>query len=94
MQEQADRIVAQAKAEAAAAAEQAKVDLKTSIARRLVAAEEQITSAEAAAVRHVRDTAVSVAVAAARDVIATQMTAADGNKLIDDAIADVDAKLH
>jgi len=94
VQEQADRIVAQAKAEAAAAAEQAKVDLKTSIARRLVAAEEQSTSAEAAAVRHVRDTAVSVAVAAARDVIATQMTAADGNKLIDDAIADVDAKLH
>ena len=35
-----------------------------------------------------------VAMAAARDVIAKQMTAADGNALIDAAIAEVDAKLH
>ena len=33
-------------------------------------------------------------VAAARDVIAKQMTAAQGNKLIDDGIAQVEAKLH
>ncbi|NBR88970.1 MAG: F0F1 ATP synthase subunit B [Rhodobacteraceae bacterium] len=94
VQEQADRIVAQAKAEASAAAEVAKAELKKSIARRLQAAEEQIASAEASAVRQVRDTAVGVAVAAARDVIAGQMTATDGNKLIDEAIAEVDAKLH
>jgi F-type H+-transporting ATPase subunit b len=35
-----------------------------------------------------------VAVAAATDVIATQTTPADANKLIDDAIAEVGAKLH
>ncbi|MEL7082272.1 MAG: ATP F0F1 synthase subunit B, partial [Pseudomonadota bacterium] len=35
-----------------------------------------------------------VAVAAAREMIAKQMTAAEGNKLIDAAIAEVDAKLH
>ena len=94
VQEQADRIVAQAKDEAAAAAAQAKEDLKGSIARRLKAAEEQIASAESAAVRQVRDSAVNVAVAAARDVIAGQMTAKDGNSLIDDAISAVGEKLH
>ena len=94
VQEQADRIVAQAKSDAEAAAEQAKVDLEKSIQRRLAAAEDQITSAEASAVKEVRDKAASVAVMAARDVIAQQMTAADGNKLIDAAIAEVDAKLH
>ncbi len=94
VQEQADRIVAHAKEDAAAAAEQAKEDLKVSIARRLQAAEDQIASAEASAVREVRDTAATVAIAAAREVIAKQMTAADGNKLITDAIAEVEAKLH
>jgi len=94
VQEQADRIVAQAKSEAAAAADQAKEDLQKSIERRLVAAEDQIASAEAGAVKEVRDRAVTIAVGAAREVIAKQMTAADGNKLIEDAISTVDAKLH
>lgn len=94
VQEQADRILEAARVEAAAAAEQAKADIVTSVARRLVAAEEQIASAEAAAVKEVRDQAIVVAVGAARDIIASQMTAADGNSLIDDAIAQVGAKLH
>ena len=86
VQAQADRILEAARVEAAAAAEQAKADIVTSVARRLVAAEEQIASAEAAAVKEVRDQAIVVAVGAARDIIASQMTAADGNSLIDDAI--------
>lgn len=94
VQAQADRIVAHAKEEANVAAEEAKDEIKASIARRMQAAEEQIASAEARAIRDVRDQAVTVAVAAARDVIAKQMTAAEGNALIDAAIADVDAKLH
>ena len=94
VQEQADRIVAHASAEAAEAAEQAKAALKVSIARRIQAAEDQIASAEASAIKDVRDQAVSIAVGAARDIIAKQMTATDGNKLIDAAIAEVDAKLH
>ncbi len=94
VQEQADRIVATAKEEANAAAVQAKIDLEKSVARRLAAAEDQIGSAEAAAIKEVRDQAAMIAVAAARDVIAKQMTAAEGGKLIDDAIAQVDAKLH
>lgn len=94
VQDQADRIVTHAKEEAKVAAEQAKEDLKASIARRLAAAEDQIASAEAGALKEVRDSAVSIAIGAAKDVIAKQMTAAEANKLIDSAIADVDAKLH
>lgn len=94
VQAQADAIVANAKDEAVAAAEQAKVDLQASIARRLAAAEDQIASAQSAAIKEVRDTAVNVAIAAAGDVVAKQMTATSGNKLIDDAIAQVEAKLH
>jgi F-type H+-transporting ATPase subunit b len=94
VQEQAGRIVEQAKADATAAAEQAKKDLEVSIARRLAAAEDQIASAEASAVKEVRDQAVVIAVGAANEVIAKGMTATDGNKLIDAAIAEVDAKLH
>ena len=94
VQEQADRIVAAAKDEANAAAEQAKIDLANSLERRMAAAGDQIDSARAAAVKEVRDQAAAIAVAASRDVIAKQMTAANGNSLIDDAIAQVDAKLH
>lgn len=94
VQEQADRIVSAAKEEAKAAAAQAQVDLAKSLERRMAAAEDQITSAQAAAVKEVRDQAVTIAIAAARDVIAKQMTATDGNKLIDDAIAQVGDKLH
>lgn len=94
MQEQAEKIVAAAQEEAAAAADQAKADLTVSIARRIAAAEDQIASAEASAVREVRDQAIVVAIAAAREVIAKDITAADGNKMIDDAIGEVDAKLH
>jgi F-type H+-transporting ATPase subunit b len=94
VQEQADRIVLAAKEEANLAAEQAKEDLAQSITRRLAAAEDQIVSAQAAAIKDVRNQAISIAVAAAHDVIAKKMTAADGNALIDSAIAEVDAKLH
>ncbi|MCP5037011.1 MAG: F0F1 ATP synthase subunit B [Rhodobacteraceae bacterium] len=92
--EQAERIVSTAKDEAAIAAEQAKVDLKASIARRLAAAEDQIASAQAAAVKEVRDTAIQVAIGAAGDLITKGMSAAEGNKLIDAAIKDAEAKLH
>ena len=94
VQEQADRIVATARREAEAAAEEAKAKLAMSIDRRLKAAQDQIASAEAAAVREVRDRAVSVAVAAAGDILASQMKADDRNRLIDSAIGEVEAKLH
>ncbi|WP_420586232.1 F0F1 ATP synthase subunit B [Ruegeria sp.] len=94
VQTQADAIVAAAKDDAALAAEQAKADLEKSIARRLAAAQDQIASAEASAVKEVRDQAITVAVSAANAVLAKQMTATQANKLIDAAIADVGEKLH
>ena len=94
MASQAEAIVEHAKKEAAEAADAAKTDLKATIARRLAAAEDQIKSAEIAAVNEVKNTAVTVAVGAAQDLIAKKMTAADGNKLIEAAIKDVEAKLH
>ena len=94
VQEQADRIVSAAREEALAAAAQAKADLKASIARRLASATEQIASAEAAAIRQVREQAVSVAVAAAGDVLSKQMTADAASASIDEAIAQVEARLH
>jgi F-type H+-transporting ATPase subunit b len=94
VQAQADRIVENARDEAMRAAASAKDEIRASVARRLASAEEQIASAQAAAVREVKDRAVVVAVAAAQELIAAQMTAAQGNKLIDDAISVVEAKLH
>lgn len=94
VQEQADRIVVAAKEEARVAAEEARADLETSLARRMAAAEEQITSAQSAAVKDVRDQAVTVAIAAAREVVAKQMTEAKAASLIDESIAQVEGRLH
>lgn len=94
VQAQADGIVASAKEEANAAAVVAKAELAASIERRLAGAKDQIASAQAAAVKEVRDTAITVAVGAARDLIAQNTTAAAGNQLIDDAIKEVGAKLN
>ncbi len=94
VQTQAEAIVSAAKDDAVLAADQAKADLEKSIARRLAAAQDQIASAEASAVKEVRDQAITVAVSAANAVLAKQMTATQANKLIDAAIADVGEKLH
>ena len=92
--DQADRIVAAAKEEATLAAEQARADLELSLARRMAAAEEQIVNARTSAIKDVRDQSVTIAVAAARAVIAEQMSATEANALIENGIAEVQAKLH
>lgn len=91
---QADRIVAQAKNEAEIAAKQAKADLAKAIDRRLTAAGEKIASAEAAAIRSVREQAVGVAVSVAAEVLAKQSTAASAKASIEEAIDQVAARLH
>lgn len=94
VEEQAAQIVAQAKADAEEAAAAAKLELENSIARRLQSAEDQIASAEAGAVKQVRDQAIEVAVEAAREVIASGMGPQDYTDQIEAAIQTVDAKLH
>jgi F-type H+-transporting ATPase subunit b len=92
--EQSERIVAQARADAESAAEAAKADLEKSIQRRLAAAEDQIASAEAKAVRAVTHRAVEVAVGAAGQIIASRMAADEANSLIDASIDEVSARLN
>ncbi|MDA9230067.1 F0F1 ATP synthase subunit B [Amylibacter sp.] len=94
VQKQADQIVANAKEEAKAAALVAKDNLNASIKRRLAAAEEQIVSAQIAAIKEVKDTAVTVAIAAAKDVISIGMNTSHANDLIESAIKDVNGKFH
>ncbi len=92
--EQSQRIIDHAREEARLAADAAKEDLKQSIARRLKAAEEQITSAEEKATRELRNRAVDVAIAAAAKILADSTTATEANKRIDAAIAVVESRLH
>ena len=92
--EQSQRIIDHAREEARLAADAAKEDLKQSIARRLKAAEEQITCAEEKATRELRNRAVDVAIAAAAKILADSTTATEANKRIDAAIAEVESRLH
>jgi F-type H+-transporting ATPase subunit b len=91
---QAEDIVTAARAESEKAAVVAKEEIRRSVARRLKTATDQIEAAEAAAIRQIKDRAVTVAVAAAGDVIRSRMQAADSDALIDAAIAEVGGKLH
>ncbi|MFC0199209.1 F0F1 ATP synthase subunit B [Paracoccus rhizosphaerae] len=91
---QAEQIVANAKREAEAQANKARQDLDRSIERRLQAAQDQISSAENDAVRAVRDRAVQTAVAAASEILATQVRAGQRSAGIDDAIDDVARRLN
>lgn len=91
---EAARIVEKAKADAQFAADQSKIEIEASITRRLKAAEDQIASAEANAVREVRNAAVSVAIAAAGDVLKKQMDAAKADALVADAVKVASERLH
>lgn len=94
VKEEAERIVAKARQDAENAAQQARVELEQSIARRIKAAEDQIASAEAAALRAVHNRAVAVAVAAASDVIAGGIGKPEIDRLVEESIQTVDARLH
>lgn len=92
--DQAARIVDDARNEAKEAANQAKIDLEKSVQRRLSAAEEKIASAQASAEREVRDTAINVAVAAATEILRSQMSADMADQLTENAISEVQTKFH
>ncbi|MCJ8138787.1 F0F1 ATP synthase subunit B [Falsirhodobacter halotolerans] len=92
--EQSERIVAKARQHAMAAADQAKLALKDAVDRRMQAAADQIASAEAGAVKEVRERAIAVAVAAATEVLSKQMTPEARSASIDRSIDQVAAKLH
>lgn len=94
VQDQADEIITHAKREADANAEKAKADLQASIERRLAGAEDQIASAEADAIRAVRNRAISVATAAAAQLVASKRSDSAASAAIDRAIDEVAERLH
>ena len=89
-----EAIVAQARAEAERAAEEAKAELAASIERRLKGAADRIASAEAAAVKEVKDRAVAIAVDVAGEVMTSRLTIDNRNAMIDASIKDVAARLN
>lgn len=91
---QAADIVTAARAEAEKAAAAAKEEIRKSVERRMATAGEQITAAEQAAIRQIKDRAVAVAVSAAGDVLKAKIKAEDANALIGKSIEEVGAKLH
>ncbi|WOI55059.1 F0F1 ATP synthase subunit B [Palleronia sp. LCG004] len=94
VQNQADRIVASAREDAKQNAAKAEAEMQKSMERRVQAAKEQIASAEEQAIRDVRDRAITVAIAAAHDVLKGRMDPSRQNALIEQSIKTVDAKLH
>lgn len=94
IQAQAEEIVTAARSEAEKSVVAAKEDIRKSVARRLRIATEQIEAAEQAAVRQIRDRAVSIAVAAAAEVMRERISKRDADALIDSSIAEVGKRLH
>lgn len=90
---EAEAIVSQAEEDARAMMREAEEKLETLAQRREKAAEDKIAQAEANAVKQVRAAAAAVAVQAARQVLAEQMTGKRGDKAIGDAIDQMGAKL-
>ena len=92
--EQSERIISNEKDEATAAAAQAKKDLSVSIERRIAAANDQISSAQAAAIREVRNKAITIAISAVEEVISSNIDSKQSSELIDSAVKEVEEKLH
>jgi len=91
---EAEQIVALARAEAERAAAQAARDLDAALKRRQTLALEKIALEESKALAEVRNTAVDVALAAVRRIMAEDLDAQRKEKLIDDAIAELPQRLH
>jgi F-type H+-transporting ATPase subunit b len=84
---EAEAIIAHAREEAERIAAQAARDLEHALARRRTLAEERIAQAEAKALGEIRATAVDIAIAASRQVIAGELDQRRGAALIDEAIS-------
>jgi F-type H+-transporting ATPase subunit b len=82
-QEEAQRMQAKAAA-----------NLETAIALREQQALDRIAQSEAAAAKHVRDTAVDVALAATRSLLREQVGSGRSGALVEEAIAELPRRLH
>jgi F-type H+-transporting ATPase subunit b len=90
----AQAIIAHARDEAERIAAQAARDLQQSLERRQRLAEERIAQAEAKALDEIRAAAVDVAIAAAREVIVSELDERRGAAMLDAAIAALPQRLR
>ena len=90
----AQAIIAHAREEAERIAAQSARDLEQSLERRQRLAEERIAQAEAKALDEIRAAAVDVAIAAAREVIVSQLDERRGAAMLDAAIAALPQRLR
>lgn len=90
----AGEMVALAREESELFAKEAGENLELLLERRTRSAEERIAQAETQAVKEVRAAAVSVAIGAAEKVVRERLGEADLDGLMDDAISELDKRLH
>ena len=86
-------IVAFAQAETARLRERAEADMKQSIARRERQASDRIAQAEKTAIAEIRGRAVDLAMGATAQLIAEKLTGEAGNRLLDEVVSTLPAKL-
>lgn len=92
-QKEVEGIIAQARLEAQRLKKDATADLEEAIKRREAQAMARIAQAEALAIAEVRNTAVDIALAATRSLIANNLTPMAANDLIDQAILELPRQL-
>lgn len=90
----AEQMVDAARKEAEEAKTRAESDLNASLDRQRKLALERISMAEEKALREVRAAAAEMAIAATEKLVSERVTGADGDKLVDRAIAELGSKLH
>ena len=93
-EKQAEEIVERARRDAEAMAKKARADLADRLQRRAAQAEAKIESAEAQALAEVRSRAADMAVDAARDLIGSELSAADRTRLFKDGLAQMNGSLN
>lgn len=91
---EAEQIVARAREEAERIARESAEHLEESLRRSEQQAKERIAQAEAQAIDDVRTKAIELAVEAGRKILAENLSEGKAAQLIDDAIVDIETKLH
>ncbi len=91
---EAAQILAHAREEAETLKKEAAANLEGVLKRRERMALEKIAQAEAAALAEVRGRTVDLAIAAATHILRKQMASPEAGRLVDQAIAELDRKLH
>lgn len=91
---EAEAILAQARIEASRMTEEAAKALEMAVARRTEQAKDRIARAEQKALKEVRDAAIDIAVRGAQRLILSSIDEKAADKMVDEAIRDLDRKLH